>query len=159
MQTSIALPAALLLGAGLLAGCSSDGSGVGSSLTTSALSNNPAGEVKAAPRVDPACIALTAKIDALRKEGVMERVEKAAEGKSTMVSVKRTSLAKLTELDKANAEFQARCSTISSRSTQALATTPPTTSIGSASPPIVAKPATSTGATVVPPVTAQTPKP
>jgi len=90
----------------LLAGCSSDGGMLGSSLTTASVDG-----VKAATaKPDPACVALTAKIDALRKDGVTERVEKAAEGKSTTVSVKRESLAKMTELDKANADYQAKCS-------------------------------------------------
>lgn len=95
--------------AGLLAaGCANDGSPLmGSNLTTSSIA--PA----AGPKVDPACVALTARIDALRKEGFVEGVEKASTGKTTSVTVKRASLAKMTELDKANAEFQAKCATIS----------------------------------------------
>lgn len=63
----------------------------------------------AAPQPDAACVALTARIDALRRDGVVERVEKASAGKGKTVNVKRESLAKITELDKANAEFQAKC--------------------------------------------------
>lgn len=91
-----------------LAGCSSDGGLLGSSLTTSSVDS-----AKVAPaiaKVDPACLALTAKIDGLRKDGVTERAEKAAAGKTSTVSVKRDSLAKLSELDKANFEYQTKCS-------------------------------------------------
>ena len=94
--------------AALLAGCSSDSGFLGSSLTTSSV--DPAKTAAAAPKTDPACVALTAKIDALRKDGVTERVEKASAGKTTTVAVKRESLAKMTELDKTNFEYQTRCS-------------------------------------------------
>ena len=94
--------------AALVAGCSSDGGMLGSSLTTSSVDPAKAAAVVAKP--DPACIALTAKIDALRKDGVTERVEKASTGKTTNVSVKRESLAKMSELDKANSDYQTKCS-------------------------------------------------
>lgn len=94
--------------AGLVAGCSSDGGLMGSSLTTSSVDG--AKVAAAAPKADPACVALTAKIDALRKDGVTERVEKASAGKTTTVSVKRESLAKIAELDRANADYQTKCS-------------------------------------------------
>jgi hypothetical protein len=60
-------------------------------------------------RVDPACVTLAGQIDGLRKEGTIERLEKVAAGKGDNVQVKRTSLAKQAELNKANAEFQAKC--------------------------------------------------
>jgi hypothetical protein len=47
---------------------------------------------------------------ALRKDGVVDRVEKAAAGTGKSVTVKRESLVKIAELDKANAEFQRKCS-------------------------------------------------
>lgn len=92
----------------LAAGCAGE-SGL---LSTSSVGTAPAVTRAAAPKVDPACVALTARIDALRKEGFVERVEKASAGKSASVTVKRESLAKMTELDKANAEFQSRCATL-----------------------------------------------
>lgn len=64
------------------------------------------------PAVDPACASLAQRIDALRKDGVVERVETAAKGKGATVSVKRASLNQIAELEKANADFQARCSTV-----------------------------------------------
>lgn len=62
-----------------------------------------------APRIDPACATLASQIDNLRSEGSVDRLEKAAAGKGSNVQVKRASLAKQAELNKANAEFQARC--------------------------------------------------
>jgi len=108
------LMTALAMTGGLCA-CSSDGSLVGSSLTTSSVASNPVTAQAPASKIDPACASLSARIDALRKEGVSERVEKASVGKTTNVSVKRASLAQMAELDKANAEFQAKCSTLGPR--------------------------------------------
>jgi hypothetical protein len=93
------------LGAALVSGCADGSTGL---LSTAAINPTPS-TTAATAKVDPACIALTARIDALRKEGFVERVEKASAGKSASVTVKRESLAKMTELDKANAEFQAKC--------------------------------------------------
>jgi hypothetical protein len=87
---------ALALGA-----CASDGL-LGGSNETAALPQKP--------KVDPACAPLAAKIDDLRREGVADRVEQAAAGKGTTVSVKRESLGKIAELNKANADFQQKCS-------------------------------------------------
>ena len=66
----------------------------------------------AKPAVDPACATLAQRIDALRKEGVVERVETASKGKGATVNVKRASLGQIAELERANADFQARCSTM-----------------------------------------------
>ena len=63
-----------------------------------------------AKKLDPACVALTAKIDGLRKDGIMLRLAKVSKGKTTSTRVKRSALAKAAELDQANAEFQAKCS-------------------------------------------------
>ena len=100
------------LGATLLAGCSSDGGILGTSLTTQSIGTNAGATpvVAAAPKVDPACYSLSQRIDMLRKEGVTDRLEKASVGKTSTVAVKRASLAQEAELDKANAEFQAKCS-------------------------------------------------
>jgi hypothetical protein len=66
-------------------------------------------KVAGAPKIDPACIALSNQIDTLRKDGAVERLEKASAGKSASVQVKRASLAKQAELNKANADFQTKC--------------------------------------------------
>lgn len=93
-----------LFAIGLLAGgCANDGTGL---MSTSSVA---ADKVAMAPKVDPACVSLTSQIDTLRKEGAVESLEKAASGKSASVKVMRTALAKQAELNKANADFQAKC--------------------------------------------------
>ncbi len=127
MHKSSATLVSVALGVTLLAGCSSDGGLLGTSLTTQSINTNPsATTVAAAPKVDPACYSLQQKIDTLRKDGLTERLEKAASGgKSANVSVKRASLAQAAELDKANAEFQAKCSAFGPRPVQAAAQVTP----------------------------------
>lgn len=95
--------AALMLGA-LAGGCANDGSG--NLLATSSVG---AEKTATAAKVDPVCVALASQIDTLRKEGTVDRLEKAATGKSENVQVKRASLAKQSELNKANADFQTKC--------------------------------------------------
>ncbi len=102
------MASAMAIAAVLTGGCAADGSLIGTNLTTS--STTPAKPVAKAPKIDPACIQLTARIDAIRKDGIVDRVEKVSTGKSKTVSVYRSSLAKMAELDRANAEFQAKCS-------------------------------------------------
>jgi len=109
------LVTAALLSALLVGACSSDGI-LGGPQTTSAIPEKP--------KVDPACVTLASQIDALRREGVAERVEKAAKGKGSTVAVKRESLAKVAELNKANASFQARCGTVTPAAVIAPATPP-----------------------------------
>ena len=89
--------------AALLAGCANDGN---SALSTASVAPD---KVAMAQKVDPQCVSLTSQIDTLRKEGAVERLEKAAAGKGKSVQVKRESLAKQAELNKANADFQAKC--------------------------------------------------
>jgi hypothetical protein len=83
-------------------GCANDGSG----LATASVAPD---KVASAPKVDPVCVSLASQIDTLRKEGTVDRLEKAAAGKTANVQIKRTSLAKQAELNKANADFQTRC--------------------------------------------------
>ncbi len=92
--------------ASVLGGCANDG---GLLLTTGSLGETEKAEMQ---RIDPACVALMAKIDELRKEGTPERIAKVATGKTKTASVKREALARMTELDSANAEFQRKCSTL-----------------------------------------------
>src|SRR5215475_5167484 len=79
-----------------LAGCAADGTD--GLFTTGALS-----ATQTADKADPACVTLAASIEGLRKEGVAEKIEKAA------------------QLTKANAEFQNRCSTVTPKATTAQA--------------------------------------
>ena len=92
-----------------LAGCSSDGSGLfstGSLNSTAAVVPAP----KAAePKFSQACVSMANQIEGLRKEGTVDRLEKAAAGKSENVQVKRASLSKQADLNRANADFVAKC--------------------------------------------------
>ena len=107
-----------LLAASLLGGCSGD---VSTMFANSGLSTASVEK----PAADPACVALNAKIDGLRKEGVSDRAAQAASAsKASTVQVKRASLAQLAELDKANAEFQSKCSTLGPRPMTAAAPSP-----------------------------------
>ena len=108
MQIKYVMAPAMVIAALFSGGCASDGSLIGPNMATS--STTPAKPVAKAPKIDPACIQLTARIDAIRKDGIVDRVEKVSTGKSKTVSVYRSSLAKMAELDRANAEFQAKCS-------------------------------------------------
>lgn len=105
-----------------LAGCASDGT---SMLTTASVEPK-----KPAPVVDQACLQLQNRIAVLRAEGTVGRVEQAAVGKTKTVNIKRESLAKVAELNKANAEFQLRCSklqTTAAAASQSAATAPAAT--------------------------------
>jgi hypothetical protein len=101
MFTKLRAPVALLIGGMALAGCANDGLLGGGGLTTASVTETP--------KVDPACVALTSQIETLRKDGVAERVEKAAAKKYKMTVM---DLAKADQLNKANADFQMKCSTI-----------------------------------------------
>lgn len=109
MKTKSTITIATVVVCGWLTGCADSGI-LGSNVTTSSVDANAAKVAMTAPRPDPACVALLAKIDGIRKDGVAERVEQAAQGKSQTVPVKRTSLAQVAELTKANTEYQAKCS-------------------------------------------------
>ena len=118
---------ALVLASLLLAGCAADGSP--NFFTTGALGTS---ETAAAPesKVDPACVALVSRIEALRKEGVAEKIEKAATKKYKMTNA---DLAKADQLTKANADFQVRCSTIMPKPMSAQA--PSSATVADVAPP------------------------
>ncbi len=99
MLGKLRAPASILIGAMLIAGCANDGSFLGNSLITSSVSD--------APQVDPACMTLTSTIDTLKKDGISDKIEKAAAKKYKMTAA---DLTKVDQLNKANSEFQARCS-------------------------------------------------
>ena len=93
---------ALVFGALLVAGCAEGGDNI---FTTGSLSGQATAETKA----DPACVTLAARIDTLRKEGIPDKIEKAASRRYKMT---QADLGKADQLTKANAEFQGRCSTV-----------------------------------------------
>jgi len=97
---------AFLLAGIALAGCSGEGTdGIFTGSLANTAQNTPAPEAK----VDPVCVSLVSRIDTLRREGVGDKIEKAAAKRYKMT---QTDLGKADQLTKANAEFQQRCSTI-----------------------------------------------
>lgn len=101
--------------AATVAGCASDGG-----LTTAAITEQP--KVAAAPpAVDPQCVTLAAQIDQLRREGSVDRLEKAAAGKTSTVQVKRAAIGKQAELNKANLDYQAKCTPVAPKPATATA--------------------------------------
>lgn len=121
MYRSRIIPGLLLSSALALGGCASDGSSL---LTTGSLAATDT-KVASSERISPECMQLMSTIQELRKEGTPERVEKISTGKSSTVNIKRTALAKLTELDKANAEFQMKCSKLAPPAAEAAAAPAP----------------------------------
>ena len=105
---------ALVLAGLMLAGCAGD-SNDGIS-TTGALGTSQTAAAAPEPKVDPACVTLASRIETLRKEGVGDKIEKAAAKKYKMT---QADLAKADQLTKTNAEFQMRCSTVTPGSVQA----------------------------------------
>lgn len=100
---------ALVLVGLVLAGCSGDATeGI---FATGSLANNPQ-TATAEPKVDPVCVSLVSRIDALRREGIGDKIEKAAAKRYKMT---QADLSKADQLNKASAEFQLRCSTITPR--------------------------------------------
>lgn len=112
--TAILVATGIALSFGL-GGCASDG---GLALSTGSIDQQAEAKTQ---RIDPVCVALMAKIDELRKEGTPERIAKVATGKTKTASVKREALARMTELDKANTEFQQKCSTLAAPTAPATA--------------------------------------
>lgn len=121
MSSFIRASSALVIAAGLLAGCAADGS---NPFTTGTLGTNNEGtqQAVATPKVDPQCVALISRIETLRKDGIVEKIEKAAAKKYKMTVADAQ---KADQLNKANADFQARCSTITPSSQTAQTVPPP----------------------------------
>jgi hypothetical protein len=94
--------AAILAGLAL-AGCANSDN----IFTTGALGSSFAGTSE--PKIDPACVNLASRIETLRREGVPEKIEKAAARKYKLT---QADLTKADQLTKSNAEYQLRCSTV-----------------------------------------------
>ncbi len=103
---------ALVVAGLMLAGCAMEG-GDGLFTTGSLTGSSTAA---ADPKADPACITLASRIETLRKDGIPDKIEKAAAKRYKMT---QADLGKADQLTKASAEFQARCSTITPRPTAA----------------------------------------
>jgi hypothetical protein len=109
--SSSALSKALVLTGVLLAGCA--GEGTDSLFTTGSLNSTTAAAPE--PKVDAMCVSLVSRIDGLRKEGIADKIEKAAVKKYKLTT---KDLAKADQLTKASAELQLRCTTITPASAQ-----------------------------------------
>jgi hypothetical protein len=127
-----AASAALVLAGVTLAGCAGDGSD--NLFTTGALGTQQTAAAPE-PKVDPVCVTLVSRIEGLRKEGVADKIEKAAAKKYKMTN---SDLAKADQLTKANADFQLRCSTIMPRPMSAQVSSSPGP-VAAAPPPAAKK--------------------
>ncbi len=87
-----------------LAGCANDGS-LSTGLNTGSV--NPQTAATASKSQEALCLTLASQIEALNTEGVPDKVSKAAAKK---YKLKSTDLTKADELNKANTEFQGKCS-------------------------------------------------
>jgi hypothetical protein len=108
---------ALVLAGMMLAGCAMEG-GEGSIFTTGSLTNSGS-QASAEQKADPVCVTLASRIEQLRKDGIPDKIEKAAAKRYKMT---QADLAKADQLTKAEAELQARCSTVPPKATTADAT-------------------------------------
>lgn len=105
MSVALRASAALIAGASVLAGCADNSLFPNGEFQTGALG----------PKVDPVCMSLASQIDGLRREGVADRIEKAAAKKYKMTPA---DLTKADQLTKANNDFQAKCSTVPKTASQ-----------------------------------------
>lgn len=123
MLATLRVPMMAMAASLAVAGCAGGTdvfSGFGSGSTTNPVTTS---SVPMQAKMDPACPSLSAQIDTLRRDGVAERIEKAAAKKYKMTPA---DMAKADQLTKANAEFQTKCSTLPrSASVAPVNTTPP----------------------------------
>ena len=131
--------ASLATGTALLAGCADTPSLFNNSANLTTASIAPAAP---AIKSDPACAGLASQIDGLRKEGIAEKIEKAAQKKYKMTTAE---LGKADQLNKIYADFQGKCSNFKPAMTAAVApATPAATAVATAkAAPAAAKDATS----------------
>jgi hypothetical protein len=108
MRPSIYLLTTVAIAAVSLAGCASSSDGLLPN-TTGTLPKATADATKKRAEHNAMCMALRDRIISLRADGTIGKVEKAAKGKSRSVRVKRAALAKVAELNQANAEYQLKC--------------------------------------------------
>lgn len=121
----------------LLAGCADDGTLSSSGLNTSSIEQQQNATKQASKSQDAVCLTLASQIEALNGEGVSDKVSKAA---AKQYKLKPTDLSKADELNKANTEFQTKCSNFPPRPTVAAVTTEPATPkvAAKAKPPVPA---------------------
>jgi hypothetical protein len=134
----------LVLARVALAGCAGDG-GMDNLFTAGSLGTQTQAAA-AEQKIDPACVTLASRIEALRKEGVAEKLEKAANKKYKMT---QADLTKADQLAKADADFQSRCSTIVMKS--AASYPPPSAPEPAPAPAAKPKPSPKAASAGVPP--------
>jgi hypothetical protein len=100
-----------------LAGCAGEG---GESIFTGSLATAEP-PPKAEAKIDPVCVTLVARIETIRREGIPDKIEKAAAKRYRMT---QADLGKVDQLTKANAEFQTRCATVAPTTAQPAAAPP-----------------------------------
>ncbi len=135
------------LGTLLLAGCA-DGS-LGSGFNTGSIDPQKQAAAEQAKNSKQAlCNTLVSQIDALNGEGISDKMSKAAAKK---YKLKPTDLTKADELNKANTEFQSKCSDFPPR----VATTAPIEPVTTGAATPAAAPAKTAAATTTAPATAK----
>lgn len=98
----------LALSAASLGGCASSSDGLLPN-TTGTVPTATAEATKKRAEHNAMCMGLRDRIIALRADGTIGKVEKAAKGKTRSVTIKRAALAKVAELNQANADYQLKC--------------------------------------------------
>jgi hypothetical protein len=136
---SITIYAAAL--ACILGGCSQDGT-LSTGLNTGSVDSQQA---TAAKSQDALCLTLASQIEALNTDGTSDKVAKAAAKK---YKLKATDLSKADELNKANSEFQTKCSSY-----------PPRVAATAPIEPVATSTTTTTTTTTTPKVAAAKTKP
>jgi hypothetical protein len=121
----------IFFAAGVACGCANSGLDLS---TGSIVTDKSATALK----TDPMCVSLANQISTLKGDGTINRLEKAAAGKSAKVQVKREALQKQAELNKANTDFQVRCGPTIPKQAATQAT--PAASVQAANAPAASKP-------------------
>lgn len=144
----------------ILAGCSQNGT-LSSPFNTGSIDpQKQAADTQAAKSAEALCLTLASQIEALNTEGVPDKVTKAAAKK---YSLKAADLKKVDELNKANVEFQTKCSSYPPRvavTPEPAGTTPktpgaPQKNAEASKPPVPSQKAVASAAPTSKPTTSQ----
>ncbi len=144
MYATLRVPALVAIASLALAGCSGTDL-FGSSSNSGDVTTSSLAQQTQAQKVDPACGNIALEIDTLRRDGIAEKMEKAAAKKYKMTPA---DLTKANQLNKANADFQAKCSTLPRSAATSTTPVPEAAAVAKAAAPAVkaAAPAAKTAA-------------
>jgi hypothetical protein len=142
MLTKLHMSAVVIAAGALLAGCAENSTVFGGS------NNLTTASVVETPKTDPACLTLASQIDGLKKEGVADKVAQASVKKYKMT---QADLGKADQLNRANTEFQSKCSTVKP-SVQAAAPSPAVAAVTTAAAPAVTAAAAKAAPSIAPAV-------